>query len=208
MAQRRIRRPADESKRLILDAAEQLLVEGGPQAVQVRSVAQRVGITDAGVSHHFGGRDQLLVALLRHGGRRLRDAIEDATRSWVDRGASLGELVDAIADVYEQGYSELAIALHAGGWRDEGVGILDPVVEALHAARTRAGGRRPRRSETRLAVAALHQALATEPAYGPAFRRSAGIREPAASRHTEQRRWWLKTLTTTLGIEERNRPRP
>jgi AcrR family transcriptional regulator len=206
MAQRRIRRPADESKRLILDAAEQLLVEGGLHAVQVRAVAQRVGITDAGVNHHFGGRDELLVALLRHGGRRMRDAIEAATGSWLERGASLRELVDAIAHLYEEGYSELAIALHAAGWRDEGVGMLDPVVEALHTARTRAGARHPRRSETRLAVAALHQALATEPVYGPAFRRSAGIHEPAASRREEQRRWWVKTLAITLGIQERSRP--
>jgi TetR/AcrR family transcriptional regulator, repressor for neighboring sulfatase len=202
MAQR-IRRPANESKRLILNAAEELLVEAGLQAVQVRAVAQRVGITDAGVSHHFGGRDQLLVALLRHGGWRMRQAIEAATSKWVERGASVRELVDAVADVYEEGYSELAIALHGAGWRDEGVGMLDPVVEALHAARSRAGGHRLLRSETRLAVASLHQALATEPVYGSAFRRSAGIPEPAASRQKEQRRWWVRTLITTLGIEER-----
>jgi len=136
---RRIRRRPEEARLLILEAAEQLLVEGGPRAVQVRAVAQRVGMTDAGVTHHFGSRDGLLVALLRHGGRRMRHAIEDATRSWVEHGASLGELVGAIADVYEEGYSELAIALHAAGWRDEGVGMLDSVVEALHAARARAG---------------------------------------------------------------------
>ena len=205
MARPRVRRAPEDAKRLILEAAEQLLVEGGPHAVQVRAVAQRVGMTDAGVAHHFASRDGLLVALLRHGGRRLRDAVEEATRSWIHRGASVAELVDAIAGVYEQGYGELAIALHAAGWRDEGVGLLGPVVDALHAVRRPAGGRRPPRSDTRLAVAALHQALATEPAYGPAFRRSAGIREPAAGRREAQRRWWVKTLTTTLGIEERGR---
>lgn len=40
-----------------------------------------------------------------------------------------------IADVYDDGYGELAMALHAAGWRDDGGGILDPVVDALHAAR-------------------------------------------------------------------------
>ncbi|WP_275941709.1 hypothetical protein [Mycobacterium timonense] len=29
----------------------------------------------------------------------------------------------------------IAMALHAAGWRDDGGGILDPVVDALHAAR-------------------------------------------------------------------------
>lgn len=204
MSHPRIRRRPAEARQLILHAAEELLIEGGPGAVQVRAVAQRVEMTDAGVAHHFGSRDALLVALLRHGGRRLRDAVEQATSGWVDEGASVAELVDRIADVYEQGYGELAIALHAAGWRDDGVGMLNPVVDALHRARSRtAAGRTRPRSETRLAVAALHQALATDPAYGPAFRRSAGIREPAANRSREQRKWWTKTLTAVLDIPER-----
>jgi AcrR family transcriptional regulator len=199
----RVRRRPAEARELILHAAEELLVEGGPRAVQVRAVAQRVEMTDAGVAHHFGSRDALLVALLRHGGRKLRDAVQQATRGWVDEGASVAELVDRIADLYEQGYGELAIALHAAGWRDEGTGMLNPVVDALHGARASPGGRRPPRSETRLAVAALHQALATDPAYGPAFRRSAGILEPAADRSREQRKWWTNTLTNVLNIPER-----
>lgn len=199
----RIRRTPAEARQLILQAAERLLVEGGPRAVQVRAVAQRVAMTDAGIAHHFGSRDELLLALLRHGGRKLRDAVQVATRTWVDKGAALADLVDLIATVYEQGYGELAIALHAAGWRDEGTGMLDPVVDALHRARASDGARRPRRSDTRLAVAALHQALATDPTYGPAFRRSAGIREPAASRAREQRKWWTNTLSDVLNIPER-----
>jgi AcrR family transcriptional regulator len=195
------RRPA-EAKSLILKAAEELLVEGGPHAVQVRAVAVSVGMTDAGVTHHFKSRDGLLVALLRHGGGRIRAAVEHATRDWVNRGARVSELVDCIADVYADGYGELAIALHAAGWRDDGVGLLDPVVDALHAARRPSGGRRPPRSDTRLAVAALHQALATESAYGAAFRRSAGINEPEASQHRQQRRWWIRTLGAVLDIDE------
>jgi TetR/AcrR family transcriptional regulator, repressor for neighboring sulfatase len=202
MSQARIRRRPDEAKSLILKAAEELLVEGGPRAVQVRAVADRVGMTDAGVNHHFEGRDGLLVALLRHGGGRIRSAVQHATQDWVRRGARVSELVDCIADVYEDGYGELAMALHAAGWRDDGVGILDPVVDALHAARRKSDGRRPARGDTRLAVAALHQALATEPAYGAAFRRSAGIDESDASRRRQQRRWWVQTLVTVLDIDQ------
>ncbi|MEV3903442.1 helix-turn-helix domain-containing protein [Mycobacterium sp. NPDC050551] len=187
---------------MILEAAEELLVDGGPHAVEVRAVADRVGMTDAGVAHHFKSRDGLLVALLRHGGGRIRAAVEHATQDWVTRGARVSELVECIADVYADGYGELAIALHAAGWRDDGLGLLDPVVDALHAARKPSRGRRPPRSDTRLAVAALHQALATEAAYGAAFRRSAGIVEPEASRHGPQRRWWARTLATVLDIDE------
>jgi AcrR family transcriptional regulator len=193
VSQPRIRRRPDEAKSLILKAAEELLVEGGPRAVEVRAVADRVGMTDAGVNHHFEGRDGLLIALLRHGGGRIRAAVQHATQDWVRGGARVSELVDCIADVYEDGYGELAMALHAAGWRDDG-------------ARRKSDGHRPTRADTRLAVAALHQALATEPAYGPAFRRSAGIEEPDASRHRQQRRWWARTLITVLDIDQSTPP--
>ncbi|MDQ3739345.1 MAG: TetR/AcrR family transcriptional regulator [Actinomycetota bacterium] len=196
----RLRRPPSEARALILEAAERLLIEGGPAAVQMRAVADRVGMTDAGVAHHFGNRDGLLVALLRHGGRQLRDAVAETTAGWVANGESVARLVDRIAEVYADGYGELAIALHAAGWRDEGGGMLDPVVDALHAARRRRGGR-PRREDTRLAVAALHQALGTDPSYGAAFRCSAGISAEAATDPTAQRRWWARTLTRTLGLD-------
>ncbi|MBA0046572.1 TetR family transcriptional regulator [Mycobacteroides sp. LB1] len=208
MSQPRTRRRPDEAKSLILKAAEELLVEGGPHAVEVRAVATRIGMTDAGITHHFKSRDGLLVALLQHGGSRIRAAIEHATHDWVSRGAQVSELVDSIADVYEDGYGELAIALHAAGWRDGGAGLLDPVVDTLHAARMPSHGRRPSRTDTRLAVAALHQALATESAYGAAFRRSAGIPEPDATHHRQQRRWWVRTLVTVLDTDEQLSARP
>lgn len=198
---RRVRRSAEESKGLILAAAEQLLMEGGPQAVQVRSVATRVGITDAGVNHHFGGRDQLLVALLRHGGRRLRTAVETAVSAWIDGQPDVGSLVDVIADVYGDGYAQLAVAMHAAGWRDRGGGLFEPVVEALHAAR-RQSGSQATIEDTRVAVAALHQALALEPVYGAAFRRSTGISSQAARDPSDQLAWWKATLTAALGLQQ------
>lgn len=195
----RARRPPDEARRLILDAAERLLAEGGVAAVQVRAIATRVGMTDAGVNHHFGTRDRLLEALLRHGGRKIRAGVEEVLASWLGRGADLGALVEALAVFYRRGYGELAVALHAAGWRDEGSGMLDPVVDTLHALRPDAADIGV--EDTRLAVAALHQALATEPLYGPAFRRSAGLTGPAATTPAPQLRWWTTHLTRALGLQ-------
>lgn len=194
----RVRRSPDEARRLILDAAEGLLAEGGVAAVQVRAIAARIGMTDAGINHHFGGRDQLLEALLRHGGRKIRTGVDERLRSWLEHGANLAELVDTLAGFYGQGYGELAVALHAAGWRDEGSGMLDPVVEALHALRPDAADIPI--EDTRLAVAALHQALATDPLYGPAFRRSAGLTGRAATTPAAQLRWWTTCLSRSLGV--------
>lgn len=197
----RIRRAPAESRGLILDAAEKLLIRGGPSAVQVRAVADLVGMTDAGISHHFGSRDELLVALLRHGGRRLRESVGRVVGGWMDAGGAIAQLVAGIAALYRDGYGELAVALHAAGWRDAGSGMLNPVVDALHAARIRSGQESAQLAQTRLAVAALHQALATDPVYGAAFRRSAGITGPAAESSTAQVAWWTHTLTTVLGLD-------
>jgi AcrR family transcriptional regulator len=202
VATTRVRRSAPVSRQRILDAAEQLLVRGGPAAVQVRAVAERVGMTDAGVSHHFGSRDELLVALLRHGGRRVRDAVERVVEGWVDDGAAVAELVARLASLYRHGYAELAVALHAAGWRDTGGGMLNPVVDALHEARERRAppGAEVSLADTRLAVAALHQALAIDPLYGAAFRRSAGMSARQAEGESAQLAWWTDTLMRVLEL--------
>lgn len=201
MASSRIRRSPEHSKRLILEAAEELLIEGGPGAVGVRAVADRVGMTDAGVAHHFGNRQDLLVALLRHGGRRIRAAVERVVDTWVDDQADVGALIRAIARVYDHGYAALAVSLHAAGWRDSGAGMLEPVVRTVHAARPRTG-RNPPLADTRLAVAALHQALALDSVYGADFRRSAGISDATANRKGPQLAWWTNAFRAALGLAD------
>lgn len=193
----RTRRLPGEARRLILDAAASLLAEGGVAAVQVRAVAARVDMTDAGVTHHFGNRDKLLTELLRHGGRQLRAALQDVLTAWLDRGADLLELVESLAAMYRHGYGELAVALHAAGWRDRGGGMLDPVVDALHQLRPPGSSI----DDTRLAVAALHQAMATDALYGSAFRRSAGLTGAAANDPTAPVLWWARQLQLALGID-------
>ena len=199
MSQRRTRRSREDARRVILEAAEQLLIHGGPGAVQVRSVAESVGITDAGVYHHFGTRQSLLVALLRHGGRRMKDAVREAVGNW-DQGDDIASLVAIVAALYREGYAELGVALHAAGWRDSGGGLFEPVVQALHTARERSG-QEADIAETRLAVAALHQALALEPVYGTAFRRSAGISARTAKDPSPQLAWWTAAIADTLGLD-------
>lgn len=93
------------------------------------------------------------------------------------------------------------VALHAAGWRDHGSGLLDPVVDALHRLRPRGADI----TDTRLAVAALHEAVALESLYGAAFRRSAGLTGADASASTAQLRWWTRQLELGLGLTPRRR---
>ncbi|MFB7214046.1 TetR/AcrR family transcriptional regulator [Streptomyces sp. NPDC056255] len=49
----------------IIEAALAAYAEAGSRKVSVRDIAQRVGMTDAGVLHHFGSREALLTAVLK-----------------------------------------------------------------------------------------------------------------------------------------------
>ncbi|GAA1936427.1 TetR/AcrR family transcriptional regulator [Kitasatospora viridis] len=51
-------------RRQIIEAALAAYAEAGSRGVSVRDIAQRAGLTDAGVLHHFGSREALLTAAL------------------------------------------------------------------------------------------------------------------------------------------------
>ncbi len=197
----RIRRSRDESKQLILEAAEALLRQSGPDAVNVRAVAARVGLTDAAINHHFGTRQELLEALLRHGGRLLKADLNAALEHWQKADHSVERLVEVIADLYSDGgYAELALRLHQSGWRDRGAGMLSPVVDALHDMRLTAfaGKSRPTVLETQFIVGLMHQTLVLDPLFGTAFRRSAGVARTEEPSRDQKKKFWSAILRAML----------
>lgn len=56
-----------EARTRILDAARALFLEGGAEAVTMRSVAERVGVTATALYRHFESKDALLRAVLDAG---------------------------------------------------------------------------------------------------------------------------------------------
>ncbi|MEU3531590.1 TetR/AcrR family transcriptional regulator [Streptomyces murinus] len=195
----RVRRDPDVAKRLILEAASELLAAGGPSAVQVRAVGAAIGVSDAAINHHFGTRDQLLEALLRFGGAKLRAELRAVLETWNHGPADPAGLVRALHRMYAEGYAELALALHRSGWRDTGSGMLNEVVDRLYTEARRqstASGRRaPSREDIQVTVAAMHQAMVMEPLFGDEFRRSVGLDGTAADRLID---WWIQVLRTTM----------
>jgi AcrR family transcriptional regulator len=63
VAPKRLRRTAEEAKRLILDAAELLMSSEGPGGLRLQDVGAAVGLTHPVILHHFGSRDGLMRAL-------------------------------------------------------------------------------------------------------------------------------------------------
>ena len=189
----RTRRSPEEARQLVLETAEKLMTEGGLPAVQMRAVAREAGITDAGVAHHFGNRDGLLVALMGHGSAKVRTAVSEAVSDWLRTGPDIRSFVTMLREMYANGYAALALQVHGSGWEDRGPVLLKPAVDALYAQR-----RNPdvTKDDIRVALASLHLWLALDPLFGDAFRRSAGLAASASSRQVD---WWIQTLESRLG---------
>ncbi len=187
-----------DTRRAILKAAEELLAESDVDSLTVRAIAGRAGMTDMGVVHHFGSRDELVLTLVNHVGAGIQAELSNLASEWVQNGASLDVLVERLSDFYEV-RGRLMIAVHRAGWRSKALPVLEPVVEKLHAARLRQRGAGADRDDTRLAVSAMHLGLALEHAFGFEFRRTAGFVDFDAG-NAAQRRWWSLTMAERLGI--------
>jgi len=82
----------EHTREALLQAAEELLTEGGEQALSVRAVAERVGTSTRAVYSLFGSKDGLLSALGQHGFELLTEAVDQ-----------LPLTDDPIADIVEGG---------------------------------------------------------------------------------------------------------
>lgn len=54
-----------ETKDAILDSTEVLLADGDPATVTMRAIAESAGVDPASITYHFGGRAELLAAVIR-----------------------------------------------------------------------------------------------------------------------------------------------
>ncbi|MDO8288126.1 MAG: TetR/AcrR family transcriptional regulator [Parvibaculum sp.] len=78
---KRVRRSAEEARRLILDAAEERLATQGPEGIRLQDIARDVGISHPAILHHFESREGLVAALIARTSDGLRDKILAALKS-------------------------------------------------------------------------------------------------------------------------------
>ncbi|MET8980016.1 TetR/AcrR family transcriptional regulator [Streptomyces sp. NPDC004539] len=102
-------RKGRERREQILRAALEVFAEHGERGSSLKEIAERVGISQAGVLHHFGSREELLVAVLAE-----RDALD----------------VEATTDVTSPGEAVVRTAAHNAGHR----GLVDLFVTLSAAA--------------------------------------------------------------------------
>lgn len=183
-AGKRVRRTVEASRQAILETAEGYLIAEGPQGVKLQRIARDLKITDAAIHYHFGNRDGLLETLLRFSGRRFSDELAAVMAARGPAALDLETAAGLLRDLYERrGTARLAMWLILSGWSPQGAGMLEPLADGLHAARTRqalAGGLpAPPREDSQKLAALLSAVTFTQALTGDATLRSVGLSELA-----------------------------
>ncbi|MER6120045.1 TetR/AcrR family transcriptional regulator [Streptomyces sp. A0642] len=93
--------PRTEATRLahrerLLDAARQLLAEGGYAAASIAALADRAGVATGSVYNHFTSKQELLAAVFRHVAGHELDAVREAVRA----GSGAAQQVRALVEVF------------------------------------------------------------------------------------------------------------
>ncbi|MEN6544168.1 TetR/AcrR family transcriptional regulator [Parvibaculum sp.] len=101
-APKRVRRSAEEARRLILDAAEERLATQGPEGIRLQDIARDVGISHPAILHHFESREGLVRALIARTSAQFRDkmlgALQDRNGHQLEPGELIESVFEALSD--------------------------------------------------------------------------------------------------------------
>jgi len=100
---KRRRRTPDEARREAVATARQLLIEQGPNAITLKSVGDRIGVTHANLIHHFGSAAGLQAALMESMVRDLTDALAATVAELRSDTGAPRALTDSVFDAFDRG---------------------------------------------------------------------------------------------------------
>ncbi|HET8940257.1 MAG TPA: TetR/AcrR family transcriptional regulator, partial [Polyangiales bacterium] len=140
----RTRRSAPEARKRILEAAQRELLRVGPSALRLTDLARQLQVSHPAILHHFGSREGLVAAVVRHSmqalTQQLMAAFDAANVKRIDRA----ELIELVASVCGQGglarlLAFLLLQNRAGHERASSQMALKPLVDTAHELRQRFG---------------------------------------------------------------------
>ena len=117
----------ERSRLAAIEAARDILLQDGPQAVTLKAVATRIGRTHANLLHHFGSAAGLQSALIAHLAGAITTRIGDVAKRARAGEADPREIVDLTFDAFAQGGGAMASWMILSGNQD----ALDPVLSAI-----------------------------------------------------------------------------
>ncbi len=119
-----------DSRLAAIEAARELLLDEGPQAVTLKAVAAKVGKTHSNLLHHFGSAAGLQAELARTIAEQVTASIGQSVELARRGEADPREIVDRTFDAFgKQGAGALAAWMILSGNRD----ALNPILAAIRA---------------------------------------------------------------------------
>jgi AcrR family transcriptional regulator len=128
MSIQRKRLSPEDSRAAAVQAAREILIEAGPQAVTLKAVAGRIGRTHANLLPHFGSAAGLQKALIESLADSVTAQIGEAVLRARAEGNDPREVVDLTFDAFDRGGGALASWMVLSGNED----ALNPILEAIH----------------------------------------------------------------------------
>ena len=191
---KRQRRTPEEARRLILEAAQALIVTTGPEGLRLQDIAAAAGISHPLILHHFGSREGLVRALTRQAVAELRDKLVAAMAS---SEYSVEEQLDRVFNAFRDGLAQRLAWLATvdpGSGTEGNQLIMRDIADTLHARRVARAppGVAITRDDTDALIHLVATAAFGDALYGAQLRRSAGL--PATSETDRSFRLWLAGL--------------
>ena len=156
----------------LLEAASRLLSERNPASVSVREIAEAAGVNHGLVHHYFGGKQQLIIAVLDRRSRSLAAAVEP--------GADVRAAIRSMFfDPDVQAFARLTAYARVEGWI--GAGELEGWVtrRLLEAARSDDAGPTPDEHVLRVRVAGILALMLGWEVFRPTVLSLAGLDQDA-----------------------------
>lgn len=186
--------PAD-SRAAAIDAARQLLLEQGPQAVTLKAVGAMIGRTHANLLHHFGSAAGLQAELARSIADSVTASIRDSVERSRSGAADPREIVDKTFDAFSrEGAGPLAAWMMLSGNRD----ALDPILGAIRELVDQLSAGHEGHCVPELTMALVLSALG-DALLGPAIAEALGLDRDSARE--------IAAKSLRLEIEARHPPR-
>jgi AcrR family transcriptional regulator len=92
--------PDDSTRRRVLDAAIECIVDEGFYRASSNRIARRAGVTWGVIQHHFGTREKLMLEVVREGVEQLVATFEEAEIEGATAAARLESLADVVWSHY------------------------------------------------------------------------------------------------------------
>ena len=115
----RIRIDGESTRMSIMRSARRRLCEGGYAQLNVRDIARDAGVNHALISYHFGGKQQLVLAVLDHANQQLLERQARMYNATASASQKWQQACDFYEDDLQTGFVRLLMELMGASFTDE-----------------------------------------------------------------------------------------